>query len=828
MERQSVMKVGKSPARNQPVRQQSAESHLTAHPLVRLQQSIGNHAVQRLISSPFIQARVDGNSPEKPIDEETDHVEDQEVRPDEHAVQRAKSGPLEKKNGPLDEDEEELEVAGAKKPLQKVAQRQANASASIHPVQRQDDESDEEVQMKAAPGVVQRQEEDEDDVLQGKFETAQRQSTDEEEDSVQGKFAGAGAADQPRSGSAENRAPGLPGPLRAGLETLSGKDLSGIRVYYNAPAPAQLNALAYTQGRDIHVGPGQEKHLAHEGWHAVQQLEGRVRPQMKVKGFPLNDDDGLEKEADVMGAKALRLGRDQTAAPVNGRFPAATSSHAGHAHSIASSTGAIQRFTAGGITVKDMKFAPKDIPADGGVTTSQASVHYSGRITAGAQINWSIIGPAFGSAIDASGKITPGAAITVGKEKERLKVKAEDSVTAGAHTFGFLNLWDAEFFQAKLDFPVFKALHLTKDPFNAGLNGAMALSYKPGSRRFDGTVRVNFLFLDDKPGAANWNKKSKGAFVGRFISVVQRRWSNQYNFINVREPKKIWKKLNPVRVRVIIKLDTAAPHFTITVHKATVVAGVVAGTGRFGPGHLTPKPAFPLTGAAETAALAAVTPTPMLFAAGSSAIGAADAPKLDFMATYLRRIKNPRFSVAITGHHQTVVHAVGATVAQKKAAIKQAKQLSRDRADKVFNVLKARAPFHKITRQGVGDTGAAVGPAWDKVDIASALPAGWVNVQAVLEHEAGHMLGVDDEYINPRVPLGGKTTHYALTMQAFGVQYADKQARVVADSASLMNGGNDIRPHHYVTLWDGLAQMTSTAASPKRPFVHADWQFEGQ
>ena len=34
-----------------------------------------------------------------------------------------------------------------------------------------------------------------------------------------------------------------------------------VKVHYNSSQPAQLNALAYAQGSDIHIGPGQEKHL---------------------------------------------------------------------------------------------------------------------------------------------------------------------------------------------------------------------------------------------------------------------------------------------------------------------------------------------------------------------------------------------------------------------------------------------------------------------------------------------------------------------------------------------------------------------------------------
>ena len=100
---------------------------------------------------------------------------------------------------------------------------------------------------------------------------------------------------------------GMPCSLKAGMEALSGIDLSGVRVHSNSSEPAQLNTLAYTQGQDIHVAPGQEKHLPHEGWQVVQQIQGRVKPTMQAKGVTINDDPHLEREADVMGAKALQM-----------------------------------------------------------------------------------------------------------------------------------------------------------------------------------------------------------------------------------------------------------------------------------------------------------------------------------------------------------------------------------------------------------------------------------------------------------------------------------------------------------------------------------------
>jgi len=78
-----------------------------------------------------------------------------------------------------------------------------------------------------------------------------------------------------------------------------------VNVHYNSSKPAQLQALAYAQGNDIHLGPGQEHHLPHEAWHVVQQMQGRVAPTMQAKGAPINDDEGLEKEADRMGALAV-------------------------------------------------------------------------------------------------------------------------------------------------------------------------------------------------------------------------------------------------------------------------------------------------------------------------------------------------------------------------------------------------------------------------------------------------------------------------------------------------------------------------------------------
>ena len=110
----------------------------------------------------------------------------------------------------------------------------------------------------------------------------------------------------------------FPTPSGPGVESLSGLSLDDVKVNSDSSKPAQLQASAYAQGPDIHLAPGQEKHLPHETWHVVQQKQGRVRPTGQLQSIGVNDDASLEREADVMGARALLT-------PVNADIPATTS-----------------------------------------------------------------------------------------------------------------------------------------------------------------------------------------------------------------------------------------------------------------------------------------------------------------------------------------------------------------------------------------------------------------------------------------------------------------------------------------------------------------------
>ncbi len=116
---------------------------------------------------------------------------------------------------------------------------------------------------------------------------------------------------------------GLPEQLKTGMESISGMRLDHVRVHYNSPKPAILQAHAYAQGHNIHVASGQEKHLPHELGHVVQQMQGRVKSTKSVGGLAINDSPQLEQDADTLGMRALNA---KTNLSVNTHSPNSTSS----------------------------------------------------------------------------------------------------------------------------------------------------------------------------------------------------------------------------------------------------------------------------------------------------------------------------------------------------------------------------------------------------------------------------------------------------------------------------------------------------------------------
>lgn len=130
--------------------------------------------------------------------------------------------------------------------------------------------------------------------------------------------------------------PDLPEQLQASMETSFGEDFSNVKIHKDSHQANQLNALAFTQGNDIHFARGQfnpnsksgKQLVGHEFAHVHQQRQGKVAPTNQFQGMPVNDDQSLEAEADQQGKGAVQAkfsGRQQkfgqpaqTTAPVTG------------------------------------------------------------------------------------------------------------------------------------------------------------------------------------------------------------------------------------------------------------------------------------------------------------------------------------------------------------------------------------------------------------------------------------------------------------------------------------------------------------------------------
>lgn len=102
---------------------------------------------------------------------------------------------------------------------------------------------------------------------------------------------------------------GIPTQMKLDFEQRSGLSFDDVRVHYNSDKPARIGALAYTQIPEVHMGPGQERHLRHELGHVVQQKQGIVRPDREsTLDTPINTDPLLERQADLWGDGILTSG----------------------------------------------------------------------------------------------------------------------------------------------------------------------------------------------------------------------------------------------------------------------------------------------------------------------------------------------------------------------------------------------------------------------------------------------------------------------------------------------------------------------------------------
>jgi hypothetical protein len=175
-------------------------------------------------------------------------------------------------------------------------------------VQREADE--EELQMKADPSAIQRAEPEEELQMKADPNAIQREAPEEE---LQMKADPSAIQREAPEEELQMKADPnkMPVNVQAKMEGAFNADFSDVKIHEGTQA-SEVGALAYAQGSNIHFAPGQydpdsksgQQLLGHELTHVVQQRQGAVKPTTQVNGVAVNDDPGLEKEADQMGNKA--------------------------------------------------------------------------------------------------------------------------------------------------------------------------------------------------------------------------------------------------------------------------------------------------------------------------------------------------------------------------------------------------------------------------------------------------------------------------------------------------------------------------------------------
>jgi outer membrane protein OmpA-like peptidoglycan-associated protein len=112
----------------------------------------------------------------------------------------------------------------------------------------------------------------------------------------------------------------------------------------------------------------------------------------------------------------------------------------------------------------------------------------------------------------------------------------------------------------------------------------------------------------------------------------------------------------------------------------------------------------------------------------------------------------------------------------------------------------------RVTTQNMGETGADEDKSWQRVDLIVGSGEG----QLVVNHEFGHVFGLDDEYsVNPGgsisgsgLPVGTVTGHDAMA-RAIGAP-----GSIAENNDNIMSLGNTVRPQHYATFGWALQQVT--------------------
>jgi len=256
-----IVKISNSSLRIQR-KKSSQQLKSPADRILFLQRTIGNQAVQRMVRSGALQAKLKIGQPGDKYEQEADRMADAVMRMPEPGVQRE-----------VEPEEEEMLQT---KPL-------AGQITPLVQVQRQEEpeEDEEELQAKATSGRI-----------------------SEVNPNLESHIQSLKGGGKP-----------LPKSERAYFEPRFGQDFSQVRVHSDAQAARAVNARAFTVGKDVIFGAGQyspgtregQRLMAHELTHVVQQSSHSQRIQRYTEYSSANQAAGSSLGWVHPGATDIRV-----------------------------------------------------------------------------------------------------------------------------------------------------------------------------------------------------------------------------------------------------------------------------------------------------------------------------------------------------------------------------------------------------------------------------------------------------------------------------------------------------------------------------------------
>lgn len=606
--------------------------------------------------------------------------------------------------------------------------------------------------------------------------------------------------------AAQSGGSALPLAARAQMESGLGADLSQVRVHDDIQADAlarDLAANAFTSGAHIFMRAGQYhpdspaglRLLAHEAAHTLQQANGPVNGVPVGGGIALSQPgDAFESAADQAADRVMSGAREVARTDSSPALPKALGAAIQRQASQAQSAMRPEDATLTAASPAAQKpFAPKPATAPGLPLFLQREPAIASGPTRATYPSKGYLVP----------KHQPGARfdalLTQPEPAQLMSIGGKDFV----HTEG------------KADLLIVLKLGILWQDFDP--NFVDSQGKKPYSK-----LKLR----------SAWTDAEKIAYKQNLRASIESAWSAKHDFI-LKDDMQVTINRARVCVRVDL-LEAGQPaHYQVTARKL--------------PSAIKPEQEIRswVAPAEHTAVLDSTDEDPHAFTqmSGSAYLrrvgpfdqGSAEVtPELDTQIDpigrdiHTRYLKNlppgaPEPDLDFTGR----ASAEGGTLSNRALGDKRAENVESRLADR----LRALGTPIDVTRwSSRGEENASADPAFRRVDVyfnlRDKLTGTRSGTRTTAAHEAGHMFGLDDEYVEETAPYkrfaGDLPEHVVKVVVLMGVAAAE--ALRVQDSDSIMSRGDVVRAGHYVFFLEALNtlsghtwQIATPSASPCSP-----------